>query len=723
MITKAVGIDITTTPVLELRHSTRSRSARLLDLVFSENKIAARASSDKFVRRFHSAANVKSDHNMRIGFRARHLTGSEHLANCRMRILVQESRTVDKTRALRRWPLLICLYAASLFLSGFAQATTPTNSAGQTPTTKNDPLIIVGAGWYQFDWNTSGEPFDQEGAFTFSSSETTILTVTDSFCPGDQFLIYDYGTPIGDTNPVAINASCPGLSPDVALSNSTYSHGTFVLKPGNHSITLQTITNPFPPGTGYLRVDPFAGSVDLLDPISQLVTSTGAIISDGTSPIFSSTALKTRQGVAADGVSELVLRYNAPSVGMVSFTLVDENGNTLPADPNDNGSLSDLTGSLFSSSQTVSTVSNQGDKAFATYAAPRRFVRQNVTADLSASSRQIFLKTTFYPGGTTLTTPILVVRPPVVLIHGIWSDYTEWDNFPLPSSLACVDSGHFYACRINYSWINADKFAVIAPNVGQRVRNVIANFREAKQVVAVQADAITHSMGGNIVRILPLCGTVFKDCTFQYTSPANLGAGDIHELVTIGTPHRGTPLADRLIQYENASCFAVLGVPTGQGTLASHFADMLHPINQGAVDDLRDDSAAISGMNSTASPFPIHFVVGIASSTDESLVDQGLGKQIDMCNPNIIPGDDVRKVFGSDSDLVVSVASQRNNLNDGATGTTKSTDIEGAGNVIHSFAFAAFNGQAQSAFSPQETSSSALGKAVLLILDMGPFAQ
>ena len=127
---------------------------------------------------------------------------------------------------------------------------------GYSPASSIDPPIVVGGGWSLFTWTTAAQSFNVEGPFTFSSTGSTVVTVTDDFCPGDQFNVYDFGVLIGTTNAVPSSNNCPSLTPDAALASPVYSHGRFTLGPGNHSITLQTIVNPFNTGGAYLRVDP-----------------------------------------------------------------------------------------------------------------------------------------------------------------------------------------------------------------------------------------------------------------------------------------------------------------------------------------------------------------------------------------------------------------------------------------------------------------------------------
>ena len=586
-----------------------------------------------------------------------------------------------------------------------------------------DPLIVVGAGWFAsiqappaFFWGIN-PAFDTEGAFTFTSTGTTLLNVTDDFCPGDQFRIYDFSVAIGDTPPVAISYSCPELGPAAASVTSTDRHRTFVLRPGNHSITIQTITTPFGGGRGYLRVDPFNGSVDLLDPVSQLIGPSGtAVLSDPSDPRFNLPTLITRSGVAADGAAELVIRFNAPQSGSVSFSLVDVSGNTLPPGQ-DYGLLTDLIGNPINSAITIPTVTNGSVRAFALYTAPNHFARVAHPEDLTAASRYVYLQATFSAGGSTYSlppVPVTVVRPPIALVHGIWSDESAWNSFPLPSSTACTDSVTHYACRIDYKDYNSLHFAVIAPYVGSRIRDRLANFRATRNVAALQMDVIAHSMGGNVIRTLPLCGTVFKDCVFTYRIPTNMGKGDIHQLLTIGTPHLGSPLANDLIANLSTKC---CWHSFCQGNLQSQFDDRMLPIGNGAVDDLQQNGGAINGLNSVASLFPMYFYVGVASSADETLISskQGLIQAVNNCAANILPSTP-QGIFGSSSDLIVSTSSQRKGLAAGHTGTTDSSSS--VGNTIHT---AAININSQSGYSQDELTFTTLGNDVLQLLDTGTF--
>jgi hypothetical protein len=102
--------------------------------------------------------------------------------------------------------------------------------------------VTVGGGWQFFEWNNAPGSFNVEGAFTFTSASSTLLTITDTGVDGDRFSLFDFGTLIGTTSvPANDGYDNETLTPDQTLTDPRYSHGFFPLSPGNHSITIQII--------------------------------------------------------------------------------------------------------------------------------------------------------------------------------------------------------------------------------------------------------------------------------------------------------------------------------------------------------------------------------------------------------------------------------------------------------------------------------------------------
>lgn len=140
--------------------------------------------------------------------------------------------------------------------------------------------------WWEFSWTgiagaTGCQPADPAGLsctpssggnssfvgappWTFASASPTILTVTDAFQAIDRFFVLDNALALGPTSAPTNNGSdvC-GSDPVPCLADLRFSHGTFGLGPGPHSITMIQILNDSS-GAGYFRLDPVPEPASLL---------------------------------------------------------------------------------------------------------------------------------------------------------------------------------------------------------------------------------------------------------------------------------------------------------------------------------------------------------------------------------------------------------------------------------------------------------------------------
>lgn len=183
--------------------------------------------------------------------------------------------------------------------------------------------------------------------------------------------------------------------------------------------------------------------------------------------------------------------------------------------------------------------------------------------------------------------------------------------------------------------------------MGKQIKDFIKEYKTAEQVAAVQANVVTHSMGGNLVRMLPLLGsTYFRDDNFQ--------RGDVHKLINIGTPHFGSELAKELRTKKTKFLCRTL------------FSTFNVPIDQGAIDDLSPGSARLNAINSSASPIRLHNTVGIASPFQKEVNASGLliaALQSPLACGRILPPGGYDAVFKGDAnDLLVAATSQRAKL-------------------------------------------------------------
>jgi len=531
----------------------------------------------------------------------------------------------------------------------------------------------------------------QQGLSIQTSATPVHLSISTSTETGGNWLSISAVNP---TTPVNLLVSVSGGLPQGQYRGAVHIHAFGSVD--SNDLTVPVNLTVGPPSAVQINVE-------LLDPVP--VVENMRIVSPDTAAhisLLSSPTLQSFEGAATDGASKLLVRVSVSQPGETVLFLTDSLGDiSLPSE--EAGTIT---------SDTLPTIGD--NKVFAVYGAPNQFVRSQVPSDADASQRQVYLRVIFIPpNGPAVQSelfPIILERPPIILVHGLWSDDSAWDSFPLASSVNCADTGKLYACRINYGPDAASSFAVIASEVGPVLRAKIAQFRKDRHIAALQADVIAHSMGGDIVRTLPLCNNTVSACTFTYKTSANLGLGDIHSLVTIGTPHRGTPIANDLIQHLNTRCCPYVAC-FGRGPL---FKDAFraqngNSLDAGAVQDLQENSTAISAIQNATADFPMHFVVGIANSTDESLLDQGLVKTIrDQCSSSILP-EHIRSIFNMDSDLLVPENSQRN-----TSVLVPSHCVTRSQNLIHTSLLIS---PGQTGFSPDELTSQTLGLDVLKLLD------
>lgn len=116
-----------------------------------------------------------------------------------------------------------------------------------------DVHLKVGAGWYNFTF-TNQYSFANRN-FLFQTEKQTLLRITDTFCAGDVFQVYDWGQFLLQTTPVNITCDNYTPLPDVAWPSIGWSSGYYFLDPGCHNITIQVIQSPYTAGAANIRVD------------------------------------------------------------------------------------------------------------------------------------------------------------------------------------------------------------------------------------------------------------------------------------------------------------------------------------------------------------------------------------------------------------------------------------------------------------------------------------
>lgn len=130
--------------------------------------------------------------------------------------------------------------------------------------------VDVDASWRDFITGGGVGGSSIAGPYDFTSTSVVRVTVTDAFCHGDEFIVYDNGVLLGETSPIAPELhTCPFrlffpavARADDAIRDPTFSQGRFYVRPGTHSLDFvnRVMWNDTATGTGaYFRLD----SVDL----------------------------------------------------------------------------------------------------------------------------------------------------------------------------------------------------------------------------------------------------------------------------------------------------------------------------------------------------------------------------------------------------------------------------------------------------------------------------
>ena len=183
--------------------------------------------------------------------------------------------------------------------------------------------------------------------------------------------------------------------------------------------------------------------------------------------------------------------------------------------------------------------------AFAIFQTPIDFSRASGQDDALAQ-RKIKIQVSDSSNNVLATNSLTLLRPPLLLVHGIWSDPSPWNQFvsTLRPSLSLPLTSVYY---IDYSGLNHAGASINSNTslaLGQTIQN-LQGFKQANNAAAAQFDVIAHSMGGLISDQMPEMKSLFN-------SQQTFGHGYIHKLITIDTPYVGSPFAAGLDQSSPA---------------------------------------------------------------------------------------------------------------------------------------------------------------------------
>jgi len=389
-------------------------------------------------------------------------------------------------------------------------------------------------------------------------------------------------------------------------------------------------------------------SIQVVDPVPDLL--------DGTKTTSNFERLsrggRTIAAVSADGVTTVLVKIRAQQVGQSFLVQIKSNGC-------DGGAIGDVCGKLGlvgnspSSSFITSVAQNTSDgaMAFALYQVPKDFSWKTEHQSLSYRNVDIEISS----AGVANIYSIPVVRPPVAFVHGLWSrkgDLGELTNLGGNRNIFSVrELNYGYKVSIeNSSPPISSELRERSPARGsslgidhaadvvmEQLRDYLEDFRFGTnnfgaQVAAAQVDIVGHSMGALVSRAITYRSDFLLD-------PVTLGTGYVHKIVSVGGPHKGSPIAAEMNERSNA-CFlswsyagiSLIGdglytfydCPTCVSATSSQMPKGKY-VGPGAIGDLRgnvDGSGLSQILNSrltkaSANPRPVAYVSARLSDVNE----------------------------------------------------------------------------------------------------------
>ncbi len=346
-------------------------------------------------------------------------------------------------------------------------------------------------------------------------------------------------------------------------------------------------------------------------------------------------------------------------VTTIRIELTVKNGrDTLPqqlnwsiADPQVPDASQEIQGTLLDGDAHVDSLQvdfNSDGVATARYEVPTTFVRFDTDQeanDKTLAERYVQVQL----NNSALGLPVIKLkRPPVVLVHGLWSDPGKaWKDFTPKLN----NKAQYMISKVDYgissNAIFSTNFLIVQKIVMRALRDSIND-----SFAATKVDIIGHSMGGLLAR----------------------GAGieaQIHKLITIDTPHNGSELASLLKEVRDRESY----LNPEEKIVLYKLRKANCPNNRdtclnGAIDDLVPGSTALNALPQLG--VPRFTVVGLASDGmfghDPDLVKlwKGLKTVFSKVPDNSFPPCGIlgmftcTAVFSEKNDRIVSRSSQGN---------------------------------------------------------------
>ena len=242
---------------------------------------------------------------------------------------------------------------------------------------------------------------------------------------------------------------------------------------------------------------------------------------------------KAVKGVVSDASSRLLLRLKSGVRGEACFKVVSD----LPGI--DAGELDPL-----DSQQVTTDAYNKIHYGFTTYVPPNEFDtsyinEREVIVDFAFTPLNPYTGNYLYTNTLNVKKAIKIRRPPVLLVHGVWSSAEDaWRSGSQPYMKPEPERG-WTVDTVSYSNSLAFGEASVIKVVKDGISNLVKDMRLKHSIATTQADIIAHSMGNLVTR------KYMDDPTYRRDD--NFLGGDIHRLIALTSPHYGSQFANLLI--------------------------------------------------------------------------------------------------------------------------------------------------------------------------------
>jgi len=390
-----------------------------------------------------------------------------------------------------------------------------------------------------------------------------------------------YGGPESENDPRAATpitwslvSGPPGFSIDSLTGRISWiptAAGTFtaVIRAANWNLALEDVED-----LQSINIAVAQPAVQMLDAVDFRTPYTPALPQSAINYAAGGTS---RIGTLADGASKLVLRV--PLLGAETNAFPNLHFAISGTNQLRDGLLRAISRSAWTNDVPASVATTNGTNfALCLYESP---------LDFDAASNPVYVQLI---NGTNIIArqPIQLRRPPVVLVHDGWSNPDVW-GVMIGELLDVGIDVHL----VNHEFTSGNSLSANDTKIFLTGNEALALVRQSG-FAASQFDLVGHGAGGILGRL---------HAQRYAAQDVNYRKGDVHKLITIGTPHQGSWLAATVLSLRtnNPATFASL---RGAMLAASEATGYYPPVdlNGGLMDDLAPGSATLMELEEIVVP-------------------------------------------------------------------------------------------------------------------------